>query len=140
MDSNLHLSKPARNFTTQTQAETLVTLFFKRFFILALSYDIPFVRCTAKAGSGFALTAPDSLFGLESLIDELQRSAVFCDRSNNLIWRTSRDFRIYLESHSYRRADQAGEVRDHLVGNAPRVAPYARCIENHGTVKATGFR
>jgi hypothetical protein len=62
-----------------------------------------------------------SLFLLEPLARELKRPAVLGHRAHDVIRRAGRNLGLDLERHRHFRTDEAGEVHDHLVGDAARV-------------------
>jgi hypothetical protein len=84
-------------------------------------------------GGGFRL------LHLEALARELQRPAVLRHGPYNRVRYARRHFGIDLKRHLDPRSDEAGEVRDHLVGDAPRVAPHARRVECDCPWKRFGF-
>ena len=70
------------------------------------------------------------------MLIEFQRLAIFGHSSHYLLARPSWNIRLDLERDSYLRADEAGEMRDYLVGDLAGVAPYTLGIQGDGTVES----
>ena len=76
------------------------------------------------------------LLFLESLIVELERSAVLVDRAHDVLGGAVRDLGFYLQRHSHVGAHQSGEMRNHLIGDLAGVTADAGGVEGNGAVKA----
>ena len=94
-------------------------------------------------GSDLAGSSPSpasrQLLLLEPLARELQRPAVLGDRPHDVIRRAGGDLGLDLERHRHLRADQAGQMRDHLVGDAAGVAADTGGVEGDRAVETLGL-
>ena len=76
-----------------------------------------------------------ALLALEPVAGELQRPAVFGHCADNLIRGAIRDGRFDLEGDRDLRAHLPDKMRDHLFGDAARIASNARRIELYGAME-----
>jgi len=72
------------------------------------------------------------------MVGELQRSAVLGHGANDVIRRAGRDLGFDLERDCHACADDAGEVRDDLFGNAAGIAAHPGRIERDRAVEPLG--
>src|SRR5690606_35907448 len=75
----------------------------------------------------------------KTLAIELQRSAVFGDSANDVVWGAVWDLGFNFEGHPHIRPHQPGKVCNHLFCDTARVATHARCVEGHRSVEASGL-
>ena len=72
------------------------------------------------------------------MVGELQRSSVLGHGANDVIRRAERDLGFDLERDCHACADDAGEVRDDLFGNAAGIAAHPGRIERDRAVEPLG--
>src|SRR6202043_45838 len=60
------------------------------------------------------------------------------DRAHHVLGGPPLHLRLDFKSDFHRRSNQPGEMRDHLVGDTPRVAPDTRGIETNAAVEPLG--
>src|SRR5665811_87713 len=84
------------------------------------------------------LWRPRPLLLLEPLVGELERPTVLCDGPHHVIGDSGGDLRFYLKGDRDLCPNQAGEMRDHLLGDSARVAAHSTLVEHDRAVKASG--
>src|SRR5262245_51822807 len=79
-------------------------------------------------------------FAFKHLACELQRAAVLCHCTDDLIGSTTRNFCVDLQCDFDGGVHQSSEMGNDLVGDATGVAAYSGRIERDAAMKALGLR